>query len=193
MAIPRIPKLHHFLNGVCKLKYITTREQGIILRVSCGGDWDLLSTFLIYMTSTSLHCSRPSPRGKLWLTSSPCHLTSCLPPSPFSVPCPYDLNLIPSEQSRQWVWKVSKGKLTQHSMCHSSHFSRLFVNPQSFSVIEKNCHSHGLRCTPSRISLIASGRRVLHQITLQTLVKGYTHRAIRTGVGQTNRNLPQIR
>ena len=55
MAIPRIPKLHHFLNGVCKLKYITAREQGIILRVSRGGDWDLSSTFLIYTTSTSLH------------------------------------------------------------------------------------------------------------------------------------------
>ena len=33
MAIPVISKLHHFSNGICKLKYITAQEQGIILRV----------------------------------------------------------------------------------------------------------------------------------------------------------------
>ncbi|KAF9784788.1 hypothetical protein BJ322DRAFT_1109498 [Thelephora terrestris] len=32
MAIPPISRLHHFSNGVCRLKYITAREQGIILR-----------------------------------------------------------------------------------------------------------------------------------------------------------------
>ena len=34
IATPVISRLHHFSNGICRLKYITAREQGIILRVS---------------------------------------------------------------------------------------------------------------------------------------------------------------
>jgi hypothetical protein len=34
IAIPPISKLHHFSNGICKLKYTIAWKQGIILRVS---------------------------------------------------------------------------------------------------------------------------------------------------------------
>jgi len=52
-AIPPIPKLHRFSNGVCRLKYISAREHGIILRASCHRGWGLPSGFLNCGISTS--------------------------------------------------------------------------------------------------------------------------------------------
>jgi len=52
-AIPPISKLHHFPNGICRLKYLTAREQGIILRVSRHCGLGLPSGFLNCWISTS--------------------------------------------------------------------------------------------------------------------------------------------
>ena len=55
MAIPPIPKLHHFPNGVGRLKYITGREQGIVLRVSYCHDWGPPLGFLNWRFSIFPH------------------------------------------------------------------------------------------------------------------------------------------
>ena len=65
IAIPSISKLHHFLNGVCKLKYITAREQGIILRVIHHGAQGFPSAFLTCATSTSLRSPMASVKRKI--------------------------------------------------------------------------------------------------------------------------------
>lgn len=82
--IPRISKLHHFSNGVCRLKYITAREQSIILRVNCYGSQRLLSAPLndvtsIYLYSSTAFIKRKIKTRTLFLPSDISHVSSSFP------------------------------------------------------------------------------------------------------------------
>ena len=179
MAVPTISKLHHFSNRVCKLKYITAQEQGVVLHVCYCCRYDLLLTFPNDRTSTlphldmeSAHCPRTrmnslSQLFDIWLVF--CFFPGSMPTLPQLYPSYKDTSM--SLVGSQW----------------------LSVIPLSALITMKSSHSHGQKCTPSHTSLTVLGPRVQCQTMPQTLGKPCTHRLTRTGAGQTSKHLHQIR
>ena len=95
VAIPPISKLYHFSNGVCRLKYITAQEQGIILCVSRRHGWGPPSGLLNWRISIS-PCSHLEfvqkhetktyssfQQFNIWLASSYFPGSTPTPPQPY--------------------------------------------------------------------------------------------------------------
>ena len=91
MAIPPISKLHHFPNGICRLKYITGREQGIVLRVSYSHDQGAPLDFLNWRFSTFPHLrleSAPRHETKTRSSFQPSGISPAFSSFPSSTPTP---------------------------------------------------------------------------------------------------------